>query len=75
MKTKAENVDEGVADEKTDFSQDNFLRELEMSALLSYKVHLQTLRSTVELLEMIVPLTQKDNTIMIACHATSQTRP
>jgi len=53
-----------------------FLRELEMSSLLNYKVYLQMFPYTVgELLETITSVIQREDMFLTDCCATPQTRP
>jgi hypothetical protein len=50
---------------RSDFSNENLLRELEMSSPLDYKKYLSMYRVTFgELLEMVTPFIEKQDTIM-----------
>jgi hypothetical protein len=57
------------------FSHDNFLREMEISLLLDYKVYLQMFFSFFgKLMDMITSLIQKNDMIMINCCAPPEAR-
>jgi hypothetical protein len=69
-------VDEGSLQKGQTLATTTFLRELEMSSLLSYEVYSQMLPYTFgELLETITSVIQRESMILTDCCAAPQTRP
>jgi len=68
VEKEAENVDEGVVEERSHFSHENLLRVLEISLPLDYRFYLWMFSSTSgEFLEVITSFIQKGDMIIYCC--------